>query len=377
MNGPELIRRVLRLLAGLLLGTVICELALHAFPVATGYHFGPVDAEHPIAHGAPHARYTYSRDWSFHLHNSGTLNNFGFRAVHDYAPDPDTPVIIGNSYVQADAIEPSAALPELLSARLGRPVDAVGVDGFALADYLEAAKWVNQTLRSRMLLVLLTTGDLDHSCSVRDGEHYLRFDGGVVTMALAPRPAPSRLKELLNDSKLFRYLYDNLHVDANWTKGWRRADQGPAIASGAAGAGAARHAAAAAPAPVSAPTVPRLSGCMDSAFESAGGEFLLDGFRDLQSRGGARVIFVLAPGYRREQGYAAGALRDVDRFARRAAQQGFEIIPLDAAFAAALTAGERLDFLPIDGHWNRQAHTIAARVIGDALLQPRAAVLHR
>jgi hypothetical protein len=370
MSRLNATRRVLlHLVSGLLLAAMITELALHALPVSTGYHFGRVDSDHPIAHGTPRSRYTYSRDWSFHLENSGRLNNFGFRAASDYSPDPRTLSIVGNSYVQADAIEPRAALPALLSARSGVPVDAIGVDGFTLADYLEAARWANVTFGSRILLVLLTTGDLEHSCSVREGEHYLRFDDGAVTMNLAPRPSPSRLKQALNDSMLFRYLYDNLHVDANWSRGWRRGDQGPAIASGAAGAGAAGTRAAGANVPEAGRTPARslVSRCMDASFESAAAEFLLAGFRDLQIRRAARVVFVLAPGYRREQGYAPGQSRDVDRFAQLAAHQGFGIVSLDAAFGAALASGQRLDFLPIDGHWNYAAQAIAARVIADSL----------
>jgi hypothetical protein len=361
-------RALLHLVSGFLLAALIAELALHALPVSTGYHFGRVDSDHPIAHGTPSSRYTYSRDWSFHLENSGTLNNFGFRAASDYSPDPRSLSVIGNSYVQADAIEPRAALPALLSARFGLPVDAVGVDGFTLADYLEAARWANVTFGSRILLVLLTTGDLDHSCSVREGEHYLRFDDGAVTMNLAPRPSSSRLKQALNDSMLFRYLYDNLHVDANWSRGWRRGDQGPAMASGAAGAGAAAGAAGTnAPQAGRTPPSSWVPGCMDASFESSAAEFLLAGFRDLQIRRAASVIFVLAPGYRREQGYEPGQSRDVDRFAQLAADQGFGIVSLDAAFSAALASGQRLDFLPIDGHWNYAAQAIAARVIADSL----------
>lgn len=370
MSRPELIRRaLLHLVSGFLLACLVAELALHVLPVSTGYHFGRVDAEHPIAHGTPYSRYTYSRDWSFHLENSGTLNNFGFRAANDYSPDPHALSIIGNSYIQADAIEPRAALAALLSERSGLPVDAVGVDGFSLADYLEASRWANATFGSHVLLVLLTTGDLDHSCSIREGEHYLRFEDGAVAMKLAPRASPSPLKQALNESMLFRYLYDNLHVDANWARGWRRGDQGPAIASGAAGAGAARAEASGANAlrPDRTPPSAVVPSCMDASFESAAAQFLLAGFRDLEVRGAARVIFVLAPGYRREQGYAPGQIRDVDRFAQLAAHRGFAIVSLDAAFGAALARGERLDFLPIDGHWNYAAQAIAARVIADSL----------
>jgi hypothetical protein len=42
-------------------------------------------------------------------------------------------------------------------------------------------------------------------------------------------------------------------------------------------------------------------------------------------------------------------------------------VRLESAFLAALRAGERLDFMPIDGHWNIAANAIAARVIAASL----------
>ena len=337
--------RVLPLLFGFVLAALALELALHALPVATGYNFGAVDADHPMVHGLPHFRYTYSRDWSFHLDNSGALNNYGFRSAVDYRPDPRALVIVGNSYIQADAVLPSETIAARLAARLGHPVYAIGVDGFSLADYLAAARWSSGEFDSRTVLVLLTTGDLNHSCAAESGAHYLRREGGSMSLSLVERPAPSRIKHWLNASKLFRYLYDNLRVAGNWTRGWRRADYQPPE-PGAPNAGL---------------------GCADASFEAAATQFLLQSFHDFEVARRARVIFLLAPGYHREQFVEAGGIRDVDRFAQRAALEGFEVVHLEAAFAAALRAGTRLDFLPIDGHWNAAAHAIAARIAADAI----------
>jgi len=337
--------RTLPFSAGLVIAALFADAALHLFPVSTGYDFGAVDAADPVVRGGPYFHYTYSRDWNFHLENSGTLNNYGFRASYDYFPDPRSLVVIGNSYIQADAIDPKDTMTERLRALIARPAYAVGMDGASLADYLPAARWASDTFGARSVLVLLTTGDLSHSCMAKPGKYWLESGNGTVTLSLSPRDAPSRFKHFLNGSKLFRYVFDNLRAGATWTKGWRRNDDAPSDPN----------------------AETSTAGCGDPAFKSAATQFLLTSFHDLETSRQARVTFVLAPGYRREQHIAAGDIRDIDEFAAQAAHAGFTVVHLEAAFADALLSGVRLDFLPIDGHWSAAANAIAARVVAGAI----------
>jgi hypothetical protein len=343
-------KRILLGAFGFLLATAAAELILHWLPVATGYDLGPVNDGNPIPRGSPHYHYTSSKDWSFHLVNSGSLNNYGFRSSRDYVRDPSALVVIGNSYVQADAIPPSAAMTERLGRLLHRPAYAVGVDGFALVDYLVAANWAVSEFGTQTLVILLTNGDVNHSCVARVGQHYLLRSGAGFTIALLPRPQPSAAKRMLNDSRLFRYLFANLQLAGNWGKGWRREDDPAAAPKG------------------SGPTPPKPGlGCTDAAYAEAATQFLLQSFHGIETARNARIVFALAPGYRREQNVEAGGVRDVDLFARRAESDGFTVIRLDAAFAAALSAGLRVDYLPIDGHWNQVANELAAQVLAQGL----------
>jgi hypothetical protein len=340
-----------RLLIGFGLAALAAELLLHILPVSTGYGLTGVSAAQPILRGTPHASYVYSKNWNFRLSNAGRLNNYGFRASYDYRPDPRAVLVVGNSYVAADAIVPSRNMTELSGRLLGRPAYAIGVDGFSLADYLVAARWGARTFwpaatgGAHVLLVLLTTGDLNHSCDPRAGEHYLRVGTQGVALALVPRPEPSRLKQWLNDSMLFRYVFDNLRAPANWGRERREGAAQPASRAGAGPAG----------------------GCAAPDAAARSTAFLLQSFREFEAANAARVVFVLAPGYRREQNYAAGATRDVDTFAGQADARGFQIVRLQAQFGQALSAGTRLDFMPIDGHWNAAANAIAAAAIADSL----------
>lgn len=341
---------MLALAGGFLCAAVAAELVLHALPYSTGYRNTQVDEQQPIGHGTPYFHYTYSRDWSFHLANSGRLNNEGWRASYEYRDDPQGLAVVGNSFVQADAIVPSRAMPERIGALLGRRAFAIGSDGATLADYFSAARWTVEHFGVHTVLVLLTTEDLIHSCTRRPGQYYLQSRGGQLTLQLVSRPPASRWKQLLNSSSLFRYTFDNLHVTANWIKGWRR--DAPDFDSE--------------PEPA-APTVRSgQRGCASAEFEAAATRFLLSSFGELQARDSARIIFILAPDYR-QQHTVFGAFRDVDRFAEDAAKAGFEVVPLRTAFETAERAGVKLTLVPIDHHWTAAANEVAAQAVAGYL----------
>jgi len=375
--------RIVYLLAGFLLAAAAAEAVLHAFPYSTGYGQRSINPQNPIALGTSYRQYTYSRDWSFHFANSGILNNRGFRAPYDYMPDPNAVAVIGNSFVQADQLTTDKRMTERLGSLLGRRAYALGIDGFSLVDYLAGSRWAVAEFGSRTVLVLLTTEDLVRSCERRTGQHYLRYSNGEISMRLVNRPEPSLIKRLLNGSSLFRYLFDNLHAPANWVRGWKRDNHAPAATplvpraasetasdEGQAGAGAAAQNGPAPPGPPPAPGVaaPTATGCGSAQFQSAATGYLLTAFHDLETRTGARVIFVLAPDYWQRHTARAGtlgAIRDVDIFAERAAQSGLDVVSLEEAFATASRDGSALSLMPIDRHWNALANDVAARTIAD------------
>jgi hypothetical protein len=364
-----MVQRIICLLAGFLLAAVLAEMTLHVLPYSTGYGAQAIDAEHPIVLGAPHRHYTYSRDWSFHFANSGVLNNEGFRATYDYVPDPNAIAVIGNSFVQADALTPDLRMTERLGSLLQRKTYAVGIDGFSLADYLVASQWAVAHGHTRTVLVLLTTEELILSCVPRGGQHYLRFVAGTVSMSVVERSNPSLLKRALNSSSLFRYLFDNLHAPENWVRGWRHEVHGSPTAT--------PLVPKAAPQPVSRET-PAASatrsqtGCGSPQFNEAATRYLLDAFRQLESASGARVIFALAPDYYQRH-TVIGAFRDVDGFAAAAESQRFEVVRLAQPFSAAAANGTPLTLMPIDRHWNAAANEVAARALADFVRsQPQA-----
>ena len=133
-------KRVAYFLVGLACALLATELGLRVLPVATGYRPLPLNAANPVMRGTPFASYTYSVDWNFRLARSGTLNNAGFIAAWPYVNAGHNVLLVGNSYVAADAIDPERNLAGVLSKRLDpHRVLALGVSGAALADYLALA----------------------------------------------------------------------------------------------------------------------------------------------------------------------------------------------------------------------------------------------
>jgi hypothetical protein len=360
-----MLQRIISLVAGFLLAAVLMEALLHAFPYSTGYGIQGVNAAQPIPVGLPHDPYTYSRDWSFHFANSGSLNNIGLRSASHYVPNPEALVVIGNSFVQADAVPVNLRMTERLGALLNRPAYAIGVDGFGLPDYLAASSWAVSQFHSRTVLILLTTEDLVRSCRQISGQHGLRYEGdGTLAMTLYERPPPDSLKRALNESSLFRYLFDNLHVPANWAKGWRREDHGPSTPVSASKAAPATEPRPATNGDTQEPPGPKQADCNSKEFQAIATRYLLDGFRQLQQTNNMQIVFILSADYFQRR-TVRGAFRDVDAFANEAAKEGFAVVSLVEPFATAGRDGQPLDLMPIDRHWNAAANEVAARAIAD------------
>jgi hypothetical protein len=126
----------------------------------------------------------------------------------------------------------------------------------------------------------------------------------VISAALIERRSPSGLKHLCNNSSLFRYIFDNLRVSANWAKGWRRnTDERPGPDGTAKG-----------------------TRCSAEEFKVSATQFLLKSCHELELTRHARVILLLASSHRREQGVIAGEVRDVDSLADRAAYDEFSVV---------------------------------------------------
>jgi hypothetical protein len=151
----------------LLLPFVGIEAAFRLLPVSKPPYILPVSAETPVARVQPGVDYTYSRDWNFSVVTSKRSNNFGYIHQEDYRPDSATPLlaVIGDSYVEAHAIEAGKNAAEILHSRLGGTgrVYSIGLSGAPLSQYLVFAEFAKNALHPNAMAFFIIGNDFDES----------------------------------------------------------------------------------------------------------------------------------------------------------------------------------------------------------------------
>lgn len=321
--------RVAFLIAGFLTVLLALEGVLRLFPVSTGLRYMPIDAESPVWRGTPGLQFTYSKGWNFRLANRGRLNNDGFIDDVDYRSGDGPLLLIGDSYVQAFAV-PTA---EKLAARLQRhtvpvPVYGLGQTGASMSDHLGIAEWAVQRYRPSGLVFLLSEGDIRQSRNQRGGGGRFRSSGDGYELVRDDRPGLGRAESLVNHSMLFRYLFDNLKVMDLLQR--KQLDPNRKVM-----------------------TEEKVREYRKIS------EFTLDRLgRTIEPR---LILFVL------NRGEPKGPGRDIDVFGEVARERGFRVLNLTSAFEGHEAAtGARLNFLPVDGHWNAAAQIVAAKEIAAA-----------
>jgi hypothetical protein len=337
--------------AGAILAVLALEMFLSAMPVSTGYRFRDVDAANPILRGPAYGKYTYSRGWDMRLARTGRMNGDGLPAGFDYLENVPTVVVVGDSFIQAAALEPPERMQERLHRAPGfdRQVAAIGQSGAGAPDHIAALRWARERWAIDAALVVLVEGDIASSTLPKSGGHHFTIENGAVTGPhLTARAAPRGLWALANRSRLLRWLYDNLaiasRIPAPAALFRSHAPERP-VAGGRADA------------------APALDPLYRTEIENLARAFLarLPAAIGLPPE---RIILTIdadRPLLRQDRSYGS---RDIDILAALAREAGFVVIDLDGPFRAA---GPPVDFLPLDGHWNARAHALVADAVRAAL----------
>jgi hypothetical protein len=331
---------------------VILEGVLRLFPVSSPPYLLPVSAQHPVARYQPNVEYQYSWGPDFAVRARKRSNNFGYTHAADYRPEARTPllVVIGDSFVEAQAVDAGRTAPELLHAGLrgaGR-VYSIGVSGAPLSQYLVFAQYASRTFRPDAMAFVIISNDFDESLIQYKSEprfHYFdeRPDGVAlrrVDYALSPA------KQFLRHSAFLRYVMYNLAAEHRL-----QALLNPAAP--AAWASRDRE-----PPPALERRVRDSERAVQHFFER------LPAMSGLDSRAIVFVLDAVRPAIYQEEtlknsetSYHARMRR---YFAAAAQARGYAVLDLQPVFIARNRQdGSRFEF-PSDSHWNELGHRVIA-----------------
>jgi len=303
----------------------------------------PTDRQHPFARHLPYDHYTYSFGWAMSNARQGTFNDQGFANSADFT-GANGILVVGDSYIEARMLAYKQTLQGRLSELAEGPIHAAAASGNGLADALVLIEHYSPILHPRAVVVFVEPFDLTSlTAEPSRGHSSFRREEDQIWIT-HNEYSESSVKRLFTWSSLLRYAYYNLKVTELLTK---RSSPRPGAAA--------------------------FTTTGDQPFDDAVLHYFFDRLRSIAKAHAFEVIFLM-DGNRREI-YEHAVAEAVSprtaaskRFTALAAEYGYQTIEMHSVFADHWRRyRERLDFLPMDGHWNRVAHKLAAQEVAKRL----------
>ncbi len=314
-------KSILYLLIGFFSAVIVTEIFLNLMPVvSTGVGFLPVNAANPILRSKPSERFTYSKGWNFRLKQQNSFNNDGFTAAIPFVKDQPNLLLIGDSWVEAQATNISQNLGNELSKRLKTYVYPLGMSGARVTDYLALAKWGIDRYQPKGLIFLVTGGDLDETTQIlRGGYNFKSQFGNDCELVRQDTKEHSLLAKTITSTQLFRYLFNNLLLTNNIQK--------PAIA-----------------------TQPESLTLLKQQARSYASKCFVNQLSKISTERKILVVF-----HHRKEDDDLQPLADVLTAAK------IPVVNLTNILSStAIKTGQRIDNSPTDAHWNAFGQSIAA-----------------
>jgi hypothetical protein len=330
--------RFIRLIGLGCLSTIVClEIIFRVLPVTTGFgYYDRIQSEPILRSALPVVK--HSLDWKFHQSQTRKVNNYGFTDDRNYTPKTKPIALIGDSYVQ------SLMLPysDTLQGRLGtlmhardRSIYSFGTAGYSLAGYIGSAEYASKNFEPELFIFLLTEGDITDSLSTKIAGTYL-LDSPGLDLKFEPSK-PNRINQLMLKSALMRYL--KLHLQFDPIAGLKK------------------------------PTHPQPNNSLtDREHLSHLSNRLLDYLEQKSTARSNNTIFIIDCDREKIYHHQPQAQTTPDNqlavFAEIAQDRGYRTIDTLPLFTTRYQqTHRRIDFTPIDMHWNRDAHQLVAEAI--------------
>lgn len=352
----KILTRLSLLFAGALVVAVLAEAVLRFLPVQTGLRMVPVDGQQQqFMRALPHQEYVNSLGWSLAQVRRGRTNNVGFPNSRDWQTSASAVLVVGDSYIDSLMNRYEETLQGRLEARLGTQVLSASNSGANAADYLRMVEFASRYLRLGALVIRVDASDFLQSLPqygrIDAGHGWFPLDGDQISLRTVPyRPSPA--KEALRHLALARYFARNLKFDPISSLKKEFATSGKSRAEGRLAQDS------------------EVSEVHEDVRRSV--DYFLERIAAQTHLPGAKILFILDCDRR--------ALYDEILEARAAADHGAD--PVTAYFSAQAEAAgmraldtcplmrdyvrqtyQRLDYSPIDYHWNARGHEVAARAV--------------
>ncbi|SFL84045.1 hypothetical protein [Rugamonas rubra] len=332
-------RVIFGFVVGLLLTALSLEAAFQLLPVVSGLRLQSTSPAIPFNRYLPQLRYTYSFGWAMANARRGATNLQGFNNSPDFA-DQARALVIGDSFIESLMLDYPQTVQGRLAELSGAAVYAASASGNGLADSLEIARYYAPRLHPRNIVLFVEENDISGLLDQPGRGHSgFKLDDGSIRILHEPYHE-SDSKQLMLRSALFRYAYYNLKL-RDWVSTTKRA---------AAGA-------------------PKSD---DGASKAAVLDYYFAQLHILGKNNDIRFIF-LVDGDRnavyagKRQGPAWKGT-GLPAFVALARAQGFDVVDMQPEFQRHWAEfHERMDYMPMDGHWNSVAHELAARLLAQQL----------
>ncbi|MGK5076167.1 hypothetical protein [Janthinobacterium sp. ZB1P44] len=326
---------------GVLLMALALEAVLQCLPVSSGLRLAQSSASVPLSRYLPRQEYVYSHGWALSNARRGVTNGQGFANSAEFKPDPAV-LLLGDSFVESLMLDYPDTLQGELDRMLGGAVVSAASSGNGLADTLEMLRHYAPRLHPRNVVVLIDSGNLNNLLlpAPRSHNQFVAGPDGVRTVHVDY--VESKLKRWLAHSALVRYTYYNLKLP-DWISSLRREAHAPVA---------------------------------DDTGAAARDQMLAYYFAQIKALPGAadrQMVFVVDGErntlYEPKKGKPSWHGDDRQVFMAQARQHGHVVVDMQPVFEEHWRQrGERLDFLPMDGHWNKVAHGLAAQHVMPLLL---------
>jgi hypothetical protein len=329
-------RFVLSALAGLLLACLGLEALLQTLPVNSGARMQNSLPSMPYAHYLPQQSFVYSYGWALNNTQKAMTSRDGFVNSRDF-DDGANALVIGDSFIEAYMLPYGDTVQGRLDATLGK-VYAAASSGNGLADALQLSRHFLPRIHPKTAVLFVEPWDLRSiDATMGRGHNSFAFDGGKPTVAFSPY-VESGMKLYLLRSALLRYMYYNLKL--------------PDSLQGKGVAGAPR----AVDAVAQAARVQKRDAAID---------YLLAELAGLQRQYGTRFVFLVdadrAPIYANGKATRNWLPGDREFLLGKLRAAGFGVVDMQPIFVQHWGRyHERMDSLPMDGHWNSVGHKLAA-----------------